>query len=52
MSSIDFKKIATRLTTTRLESYLQATSGDIEAAIGCTTGIPAWPALYTRILVV
>ena len=34
MSSIDFKKIATRLTTTRLESYLQATSGDIEDAIG------------------
>ena len=34
MSSIDFKKIATRLTKTRLASYLQATSGDVEAAIG------------------
>ena len=33
MSSINFKTIAARLTTTRLESYLQATRGDIEAAI-------------------
>ncbi len=33
MSSIDFQIIATRLTTTRLGSYLQATGGDIEAAI-------------------
>lgn len=34
MSSIDFKRIGARLTTTRLGSYLQATGGDIEAAIG------------------
>ena len=33
MSSINFKTIAARLTTTRLESYLQATRGDIGAAI-------------------
>ena len=33
MSSIDFQIVATRLTTTRLGSYLQATGGDIEAAI-------------------
>ena len=33
MSSINFQVIAQRLTTTRLGSYLQATSGDVDAAI-------------------
>lgn len=33
MSSIDFNAIANRLTTTRLGSYLQATSGAVEPAI-------------------
>ena len=33
MSSINFQVIAQRLTATRLESYLQATNGDVEAAI-------------------
>ena len=33
MSSINFQVIAQRLTTTRLGSYLQATNGDVEAAI-------------------
>ena len=33
MSSINFQVIAQRLTATRLASYLQATNGDVEAAI-------------------